>query len=179
MIRFCNGDDRIDRNIDIGWEDLAPKYKKYRIKYLWFRARCVYNMVRFVFSLNNNKASAESERDLLEAHTDMQVEEDEYNAPNPKLFGCIDFKGTIMLWLYFMSCLHWANLITTPIIMIWPQLFPSPDYMLWFLEVCFMFDMVRKSLVRTHKPDSDEDFYDIFIDYLRSTMILDLIATVP
>ena len=42
-----------------------------------------------------------------------------------------------------------------------------------------MFDMVRKSLVRAKQPNSDDDFYDIFIDYLRSTMILDLIATVP
>ena len=48
-------------------------------------------MVRFVFSLNNNKNSAESERDILEAHTDMQVEEEESLAPDPKLFGFIDF----------------------------------------------------------------------------------------
>ena len=63
LIRCCNHGDKLDRNIDIGWEDLAPKYKKYRIKYLWFRARCVYNMIRFVLSVHNNQNMKEQNRE--------------------------------------------------------------------------------------------------------------------
>ena len=45
---------KIDRDVDIGWIDLAPVRKKYRIKYLWFRVRCVYNMIKFILAMQDH-----------------------------------------------------------------------------------------------------------------------------
>lgn len=50
VVRLYGRTPALNRNIDIGWEDLSPSQKKYRIKYLWARARVIYNVVRFIFS---------------------------------------------------------------------------------------------------------------------------------
>lgn len=77
-----------------------------------------------------------------------------------------------------MSLNHWLNIILTPLVMIWPDLFPPPSILLWFIELSFILDICRKFVVPKSKVDS-HDFCDIFQAYLKSSFILDLIATAP
>ena len=77
-----------------------------------------------------------------------------------------------------MSCVHWLNLVHVPLVMLWNDLFPSPSYLLWSIELFFLLDMIRKCFDR--KPRSmASDTYEIFVEYLRSEFPVDLIALVP
>ena len=77
-----------------------------------------------------------------------------------------------------MSIVHWLNLIATPLVMLWPELFPSPSISLWLIEVFFFLNIIVKCI--TKKPHSmASDNYDIFVEYLKTNFILDLISTVP
>ena len=92
--------------------------------------------------------------------------------------GCLTFSNINFIWKVLMSNMHWLNLITTPIVMLWPELFPSPSYTLWLIETFFLIDIVRKGF--TKKPKSTaSDNYEIFVEYIRSNLILDLVATIP
>ena len=88
------------------------------------------------------------------------------------------FDNLRIAWMIMMSFTQWINIILTPIVLLWPDLFPHPDIMLWIVEILFMLDMIRKSMVA--KPKSfAKDTYDIFVEYAKSNMILDLMATMP
>ena len=77
-----------------------------------------------------------------------------------------------------MSFVQWISIITTPLVLLWPDLFPHPSITLWTVELFFMLDMIRKCMVA--KPKSfAQDTYDIFVEYAKSNMILDLMATMP
>ena len=92
--------------------------------------------------------------------------------------GFITFDRVIAVWLCIMSFWNWFNLITTPFIMLYPEIWPRQSTILWLQEVCFLFDIVRKCFVAKEKSKA-VDFFDIFVEYLQSKMIFDLIATVP
>jgi len=51
-----------------------------------------------------------------------------------------------------MSFVHWFNLLSTPIVMLWPELFPAPSKALWLNELFFLIDIVTKCF--TKKPKS-------------------------
>ena len=108
----------------------------------------------------------------------MDVDDEEENEEELKLFGFITFKHAISGWLCIMSFWNWFNLITAPHIMLYPELWPRSSIILWLQEICFLFDIVRKSFVAKEKSMTT-DFYEIFIEYAMSTMIFDLIPIVP
>ena len=77
-----------------------------------------------------------------------------------------------------MSVVQWANLLTTPIAMLKPELFPPPSYTFWTIELFFLVDILRKCT--TPKPKSmADDVFDIFIEYAQSNLIIDLFSIVP
>ena len=59
LLKCARNDDRVDRNIDCGFTMMTPSERKYRVKYLWSRARTIYNMIRFIIILRQNLASGE------------------------------------------------------------------------------------------------------------------------
>ena len=77
-----------------------------------------------------------------------------------------------------MSVVHWTNLLLTPFVMLWPELWPSPSYSLWLCEILFLLDILRKSFVKKQKSLAT-DSYDIFVEYFRSSLIIDLIPLLP
>lgn len=77
-----------------------------------------------------------------------------------------------------MSVFHWINLLLTPMVMLWPELWPSPSYSLWLCEIMFLLDILRKCLLKKQKSQA-ADSYDIFVEYVRSNLIIDLIPLLP
>ena len=154
---------------------MSAEEKKYRIRYLWFRVRTVYNMIRFVTILRENKHESE----MLKANDNplsMEVEED--NEDDEELF-CRVKKDTIwFVWFNLMCFVHWLNLLLIPITWHWPELFPSPSKVLWLIELAFLINMVSKGLIKKSRS-SAVDSYDIFVEYLKSNFIFDLISTIP
>ena len=121
-------------------------------------------MVRFIHALQDQKAAREEEILEQEAYVDVGIEDDEIEE-DVKFFGCLTFEKARLIWLISMSFIHWFNLIVTPFVMLWPQNWPQTMTVLWLVEICFLFDIIRKCVVR--KPKSyATDFYDIFIEYL-------------
>ena len=169
---------RVNRNIDCGFRNMTPAERKYRIKYLWSRARIVYNMIRFLIMIDTNRKENEEKLDLDHAHFILREEDGLIVQERvKKICFCLSFQYTLVIWLTFMSFVHWFNLLVTPIVMLWPELWPSPSYSLWLCELMFLLDVLRKCFVR--KPKSLAiDSYDIFVEYLRSSLIIDLIPLV-
>ena len=42
-------------NVYVDFANMTPDEKSYRVKYLWFRVRTVYNMIKFIVILRLNK----------------------------------------------------------------------------------------------------------------------------
>lgn len=77
-----------------------------------------------------------------------------------------------------MCVVHWFNLLTIPIIMLWPEIFPPPNIPLWINELAFLLDIIRKAFTKKQKSIA-LDSYEIFVEYLTSNFIIDLISSVP
>ena len=133
-------------------------------------------MIRFVNILKANLASVEDDRENG-LNFEMLMEDDEHEKESIICF-CIPWKDFILVWKCFMSNVHWFNLISTPLVMLWPELFPLPSISLWLSEFFFLMNIIIKCF--TKKPHSmASDNYDIFVEYLKTNFILDLISTVP
>ena len=73
-------------------------------------------------------------------------------------------ENIVTIWKIFMSIVQWINLLTTPIAMLKPEMFPPPGYIFWTIELCFLIDMLRKCTTPKPKMLTD-DVFDIFIEY--------------
>lgn len=107
----------------------------------------------------------------------MQVEEDEYDE-KPVVCYCIPLEKVVFAWLCIMSFFHWINLLFTPIVMLWPELFSSPSYSLWLIEFFFLMDVLRKCVIKKQGSFA-LDTYDIFVEYFQSSFLIDIIPLVP
>lgn len=58
------------------------------------------------------------------------------------------------------------------------MLWPHPSASLWLCESIFFLDILRKCVVKKPKSSAN-DSYDIFVEYMRSNLILDLIPLIP
>ena len=82
------------------------------------------------------------------------------------------------IWLCYMTVIHWLNILSTPIALIWTNIFTAPNYFLWFIEISFLIDIIRKFFIK--KPKSiATDVYEVFVEYVQSNLILDLISGLP
>ena len=70
------------------------------------------------------------------------------------------------------------NLLTTPIVMLWPELWPQPNLPLWCIEIIFLMDVLRKCVIKKQGSFA-EDSYDIFVEYFGSNFLIDIIPLVP
>ena len=82
-----------------------------------------------------------------------------------------------------MSVILWFNLVSSPLIILWPEITDTSEtkslyYALWLNELCFILDMIRK-FFDPPKDFRSDDAYDIAINYIKSTMILDVFASLP
>ena len=75
-----------------------------------------------------------------------------------------------------MSVMLWFTLITTPAIITFPDLRTTLRIYLNFNEFFWALDIVRK-LFLYRKPG--QDVYTSAVKYIKSTLILDLIALMP
>ena len=84
-------------------------------------------------------------------------------------------------WYVFVSFWLWFNLITTPFIILWPDINDQTSsiyYYLWFNELVWLLDIVRKFFDKP-KKNSHIDIYDHVVNYLKTTFILDFASTLP
>ena len=85
-----------------------------------------------------------------------------------------------MLWHSFVSIWLWFTLITSPFICLYDDFGDSPTmfYMLWFNELVWILDMLRKFFDKPKKSRA-RDVYEVAVEYIKSTLILDVIASLP
>ena len=75
-----------------------------------------------------------------------------------------------------LSLCLWFNLYSTPMIMLFPDLNNQWIDLLWFNEAIWICEILRKFIFNAQ---GEEDPYDAFMRYVRSTMVIDLVATLP
>ena len=75
-----------------------------------------------------------------------------------------------------MSACLWFNLVSTPAVMVFPGLSTDLYFILWFNELCWLLDIARKLLLQQKEG---MDAFTASIEYMRSTLILDVIAFLP
>lgn len=85
-----------------------------------------------------------------------------------------------MLWLCITSVWLWFNLVSTPFLILWPDLDDKTQlwYIMWGNELVWILDMVRQFFDKPRKSKA-ADVYDIAVAYMKSYFIIDLVATVP
>ena len=88
-----------------------------------------------------------------------------------------------MIWYSFISFWLWFNMITTPFIILWPELGSEElnknlYYVLWLNELVWLLDIVRKIFDKPKKSRAT-DLYENAMAYFKSTLILDVISLMP
>ena len=80
--------------------------------------------------------------------------------------------------VYFclLSLCFWFTLYTTPAIMIFPELNETLMNLLWVNEVSWVVEIIRKAQFNVAEG---EEAMEAAVRYMRSTMILDVAATLP
>ena len=80
--------------------------------------------------------------------------------------------------VYFciVSLCFWFTLYTTPAIMIFPELNVTLITLLWVNEVAWVLEIIRKAQFNVAEG---EDPMEAALRYMKSTMILDVVATLP
>lgn len=80
------------------------------------------------------------------------------------------------VWLSVLCIFQWFNLATTPAIMTFPEMNEQLMNYLWFNEFCWFLDIIRKLLFQSVPG---EDAYNSAVKYIKSTLILDVLAFLP
>ena len=126
---------------------MNPVEKKERLRYLRFRLKiiclCIFYLVRLRKYFNLIQANR-----LLEKNLDVIMFDDEETLEKLKLKESI-IKTLKILWYCLMSFWLWFNMITSPMVMLWPDL--SNEFInrevwlaLWLNELFWILDGVRK-----------------------------------
>ena len=68
--------------------------------------------------------------------------------------------------------------MSSPFIILWPDLNKDLNILLWTNELIFALDILRKFIVKP-KKSRETDTYEIAVAYLKSSFIFDVISTVP
>lgn len=79
-------------------------------------------------------------------------------------------------WFLILSVSLWVNLITTPLLMLWPHYNEDWLTLLWLNEAIWLLEIARRLLF---SAKDDEDSYEVALNYIRSSLLLDVIATLP
>ena len=87
------------------------------------------------------------------------------------------------LWYCILSISLWFNLVSTPLILIWPDITDQGDsktlyYLLWLNELIFLLDIIRK-FFDPPKGSRVTDVYEVAVNYMKTILILDAAATLP
>ena len=87
------------------------------------------------------------------------------------------------IWHILGSLFLWFNLISSPFLILWPELNDEKNhrnlyYLLWLNELYWVLDIVRKMFDPPSKSQMT-DVYEVAINYIKSTLILDVTATLP
>lgn len=101
--------------------------------------------------------------------------------PVVKIFNTALFVKTG--WLVILSTMLWFNLATAPLIMLWPEITETSEgkgffYALWFNETIFLLDIIRQ-FFDPPKGSQLKDVYEVFVSYVKSNLILDVVSTLP
>ena len=124
--RFFSGEELDSMNLihyyKVDYASMTPEEKKYRIKYLWYKVKTVKNVIRFLMHITSIKDEAIQEEEEEELNDKEIMIEEEENETDVLCFG-ISNDTFVTLWLCLMSIIHWLNVLTTPIAMIWPETF--------------------------------------------------------
>ena len=90
-----------------------------------------------------------------------------------------------ILWLINLAFWLWFNLVSSPFIILWPTISQEEEgsdktiwYLLWLNELIWILDIVRK-FFDSPKPMIQYDAYEVAVNYIKSTLILDVLAVAP
>ena len=79
--------------------------------------------------------------------------------------------------------LLWFNMVTTPLILLWPNLSLYEENKnlllgLWMNEIVWLLEMIRKFFDKQENSRA-HDSWEVALEYIRTTFLPDLVATFP
>ena len=89
------------------------------------------------------------------------------------------------LWRFNMTFWLWFNMLHIPFVMVWPDLSIEEEhkgiwFSFWINEFVWLANIVVQCVQKEEKRGVIlSDQYDIAVNYIRSTLILDLLASLP
>ena len=142
--------------------------------------KVVADAAAFIFVLRKI-SQASDERRISKTSGKVIVDDDTETKPAAPVINPTDWVKS--LWFTLLSVSLWFNLVSTPLIMLWPEISDQSAnknfyYLLWLNELMFILDTIRK-FFDPPKGSRALDVYEIAINYIKSTLILDVLATLP
>ena len=149
-----------------------------RIKYLWYRVKVIASAQIFIVVVQANIASGDLQR--MKKFNLQVVYEDESSLKMMDTKKVRPEHALHTIWYCIISCFIWFNLVSSPFLILWPELNKDKylNKILWVNELIWTLDIFRKFLVKPEKS-RETDTYEIAVAYIKSTLIIDLIATLP
>ena len=146
---------------------------------MWFRVRIISSTVLFIQSLRKSIVLSQEQKMIKHRGKLIYEDSDQLRLLKAESFDVFGFLKTC--WYVFVSFWLWFNLITTPFIILWPDVNDQTSsiyYYLWFNELVWLLDIVRKFFDKP-KKNSHIDIYDHVVHYLKTTFLLDFASTLP
>lgn len=163
---------------------MSPEERKERLSYLRFRIRVIASAALFIHCLSKHLQDSD-QRKISKYHRKVYTEsESEIGKEKTSTMSLNSADVLKTIWHIIMSVSLWFNLVSSPLIILWPEITDQQVegktlyYALWCNELCFLLDMIRK-FFDPPKRGRQLDVYEVAIAYMKSTLILDVLATLP
>lgn len=156
--------------------------KEERISYIKFRVKVVVLTTFFIVRLRKNYEKGETKKLHKKSNRLIYFDKEKVEEKEDSYFKLIDFIKII--WLCIMSFWLWFNMITSPWILLWPELSDENEHkgfwlFLWVNEIFWVLDILRKFFDQPKNRSRLTDQYEIAIAYIKSDLILDVLAILP
>lgn len=151
--------------------------KRERLNYIRFRIKVVSLAAMFIH-YQRLEVQETTQKKMTKTHMKLIVEykKDENFKENES--DLLDLLITV--WFIVISFFLWFNLVTSPFVWLYPELQENKQfyYALWLNELVWILDIIRKIF---HKPKKSRarDSYENALIYIKSTLILDVVAGLP
>ena len=83
----------------------------------------------------------------------------------------------LLLWLCIMNCVFWFDMLSTPLLLVWPEFIFSLTIFVWICDTFWILHICINFI--TIKNNGSRDLLEIALYYMRRLFIIDLLATLP
>lgn len=161
--------------LNIPYDQMTRKQKKYRIKWLWKKARIVFIFQKVKFGNTEEKRKT---NDMDEDGDDILENLNSATEHEWKWYIIRQENTLPQLWSFLTNTLTFYALFATPFVLVFQEASEVLKSFEMFVDVCFTLDICM-NFFKLSNNQKESEFRQYRLDYLQSIFLFDCIAALP